>query len=203
MKTINEGSYDIYVELKTSDYTKQTKLSSNYAVSQKSRVMYGQNYITKNSGAGTAMQLVVENIQQETHIDSYSIQDDGILSLYGWSTLEGMDMNNDTIFSRELLIVDQSGKEIKRATVISQYATDLSDWNKKPQNYARFKVNIAINDLPKGEYKLALTLQTSEFIKNNELKSNYKFNMNSTTLNGKTFSLYNTGEGTVLQLKVQ
>ncbi|WP_195218173.1 N-acetylglucosaminidase [Turicibacter sanguinis] len=205
LKKMIEGSYDIYVELKTKDFTKQTKLASNFAFSQNSKTMYGQTYITKNSGIGTAMNLVIEELNQVTHIDSYSINLDGNLSLYGWSTLEGLNMNDNTHFSREILILDQNNNEMKRETVIAQYATDLSDWNKQPQDYARFKVNIAINDLSAGEYKLVLMLKTTDFIKNDELKSNYNYNynLNPVTIDGKTFSFYNSGEGTTLKLKVK
>lgn len=197
------GEYTLFINIKTSMGQKLDVLKSNYAFTDIVSNVNGRRYILSNSGEGTAVTLRVYDLPIQNHIDSVTIDAKGDLNLYGWAMYDGLNMNDSRTFEKQILFRQvATGLDLKCQAVTDVYATDLSEWEKRPLNYARYQGNISVTDLPIGEYLLVINIQTALGGKVDTVKSNYYFAPTSIVVNGRTYTYYNSGEGTSLMLKI-
>lgn len=203
IRNIPSGEYQLLINVRTGDLNKLDALKSNYTLLNISTVFEGRRYTLSNTGEGTGLYLLVQDLPIQNHVDSMSIDSSGNFNVYGWAFYDGVNLNNENSIEKEIIFRNKSTNQDRiRETVSNIYSTDLSDWSHAPLNYARYDGRVDITSLPKGEYLILINIRTGSVNKLDALKSNYALTNIVSYANGKTYTLSNTGEGTAITLKI-
>ena len=204
IKNLDNGTYYLSMEFKTSDYQAYNSLVSNYVIDTGSIKIGNKSYRVYNDGKGTQLILSINdfNGKYSNHVDTAELSSNG-LYLYGWAFTEGLDMSRNEDVNKNVIFKNESGNTIKTEKMVNVFHQAFADAYAGPYEYARYKQTIDVSDLTEGTYTLEIELTTSDYSKTDVLKSNYEIDTGTYQIGKKIYRIYNSGKGTALKLEVK
>ena len=175
------GVYEIKLQSIHKDYTSLINL--DYSI-DKSHVHYGKNYHIQQVDGKLVLEVTEKKISESDNyqylmLKDTSIDENGILRLYGYSAIEGINNDEDST-SHQLKIINQNTNEVEKTISLLAGVGDYDISNEIPYDldysYAWFDAQVDTKELNTGLYSFVIETTVDDVVKEKKVYTSSNFN---------------------------